>query len=321
MSKWCIGIDLGGTFIKFIALDADRKATEPFQLPTPDGGKAVLQQMIDGAKSAFDRYGLDRQDVLGVGIGSPGPLKVSEGIIVAMPNVADMENVPIRDRVAEGVGLPAVLENDANAAAFGEYISGAGGPRGDMVLLTLGTGIGSGIILGGRILHGWHELGGEIGHWVVAPGGELCGCGQRGCLERYSSAAAIARLAAREIEQNGRDSLLKARLADRGAIDAKDVNEARLAGDALAGEIWHQAVYYLAVACINICRALDPEEIILAGGLIKAGEDLTQPLEKCFRELNWTLTEPMTKLSLARMGNDAGVLGAAGVAWQAFGDC
>ena len=189
-----------------------------------------------------------------------------------------------------------------------------------MVLLTLGTGLGGGVITRGRILHGAHEMGAEIGHMIVVPGGEQCGCGQRGCLERYCSATYLAELATRQVVSEGRASSLGALIETKGAIDAKDVNDARREGDALAGEIWDQTAFYLALASVNLCRIFDPDEIVLAGGLTKAGEDLMQPLRGHFRSLHWKITEPMTKLAFAQLGNDAGAIGAAGVAWQAFGD-
>ena len=318
MATWCIGIDLGGTFIKFVALDAGGKPTETFQVPTPDRADRVIEQMVTGAGSLMHRHGLTAADIVGVGIGSPGPLNISGGVIITMPNIPGMEDVPIRDEVGAALGLPAVLENDASAAAYGEYLCGAGGGE-SIVLLTLGTGLGSGIIVDGTILHGCHEIGAEIGHMIVVPDGEPCGCGQRGCLERYCSASNVARRAQAEIEANGRESRLKQVLAERGGIDARDVNVARRAGDELAGEIWDQAAYYLALACVNICRIFDPQEIIFGGGMARAGEDLMHPLRERFRSLRWNLTEPMTQLVVAELGNDAGAIGAAGVAWQRFG--
>ena len=320
MAKWFIGIDLGGTYIKFGLLDDQRRAGESFQLPTPAGAGAegVIGQMVAGARQLMDRQKLSKADVAGVGIGSPGPLSISKGIVLAMPNITGMTNVPIRDEVSRRLGLPAVLENDANAAALGEYLCGAGGNGGDMVLLTLGTGIGSGIIIGGRILHGAHEIGAEMGHLIIVPGGEPCGCGQRGCLERYSSATYLAANGTKLLQGDNRPSSLRKVLAAKGQVNSQDINEARRAGDAVAGEIWDRAVYYLAIGCVSICRLFDPVEIVLAGGLAKAGEDLMQPLRRHFLALHWKLTEPMTEIVFSRLGEQAGVIGAAGVAWQAF---
>jgi glucokinase len=319
MPKWCVGIDLGGTFIKAGLLDGSHRPGRTVQLPTPTdrGADGVVEQMVLAAGKAIGSEGAATSEILGVGIGSPGPLSMSQGVIYAMPNIPGMENAPLRDRVSQGLDLPAVLENDANAAAYGEYLCGAGRGARSMVLLTLGTGLGSGIVLEGNILHGSHEIGGELGHMIVDPGGEECGCGQRGCLERYCSATYMARFAVERIEQ-GRASRLADVLAREGRVDARDINDARRDGDELACEAWDRAAYYLAVGCVNICRIFDPDRIVLAGGLTKAGEELMVPLREHFGRQHWSLTPPKTMIEIAQLGNDAGVVGAAGVAWQAF---
>ena len=321
MAKWCIGIDLGGTFIKSGLLGADRQPGRLFQVPTPrEGGTSVADQMVAAARQAMQSAGLSSGDVVGVGIGSPGPLDLANGIVMALPNIPNMDNVPLVKLVSQGLGMKAVvLENDANAAAYGEYICGSGGGGGDMVLLTLGTGLGSGIIIDGKVLHGAHDIGGELGHLIVDPGGEQCGCGQQGCLERYCSATHVANRAARAIRDGEAETSLKTVLERKGAIDARDINDARRAGDELAGKFWDEAAYYIALGCVNICRIFDPDQIVLGGGMTKAGEDLIRPVLWHFRRLHWTATEPKTRIAIAVLGNDAGVIGAAGVAWQAFG--
>lgn len=317
MSNYCIGVDLGGTFIKFGLLDDDNNPSELFQLPTPiDGGaEAVIEQMIAGSRQLMQGDGLGAGDVVGIGIGSPGPLDLKKGMVIAMPNIVGMENAPLRDRLSEALGIPGVLENDANAAAYGEYICGAGKAARNMVLLTLGTGVGSGIVLDGRVLHGSHDIAGELGHMIIEAGGELCGCGQRGCLERYCSATYVARYAAQRIEQ-GAESSLAGVLAENGELTTKDINAARQTGDALAVEVWNRGVKYLAIACVNICRIFDPDEIVLAGGLTRAGDDLMIPLQAHYERLRWSLTPRQTTIEVSTLGPDAGVIGAAGVAWQ-----
>ncbi len=320
MKKWCMGIDLGGTFIKFGLLDSGRRPSGLFQLPTPNdrGADGVVGQIVAGAKQMMSQHGLSRSDVVGVGIGSPGPLKISEGVIIGMPNIPGMDNVPLRDRVSQALSLPGVLENDANAAAYGEYLCGAGQGTRQLVMITLGTGVGSGVILNGEILHGAHEIGAEIGHMIVEPDGEPCGCGQRGCLEQYASATSMAGYACRLISQ-GHSSILQEAMERKGEIDAKDIHDARKAGDPLAAEVWDRAARYLAIGCVSICRIFDPDEIVLTGGLTRAGDDLLQPVGEYFRKLHWKLTDPMTQVVASKLGGDAGVIGAAGVAWRAFG--
>ena len=319
MARSCIGIDLGGTSIKFVALDEDYAASEVFQLPTPDSRAGVVEQMAVGAREAMARNGLSHDDVTGVGIGSPGPLDTETGVILALPNIPGMDNVPIRDLISAELSLPATLENDANAAAYGEYISGAGRGDANMVLLTLGTGLGSGIIQNGRILRGSHGVGGEIGHIIIVPDGEPCGCGQRGCIERYCSATFMAQRAARRIASGDEPTSLRAVLADKGELDARDINAARRDGDALAGEVWDEALRYLAQGCVTISRIFDPDRIVLSGGLTNAGDDLLVPLREHFAAMHWTLTEVATELAISTLGSDAGAIGAAGVAWRATG--
>jgi glucokinase len=265
----------------------------------------------------MQRRSLTAADVLSIGIGAPGPLNICKGVVIAMPNIPGMENCALRDSVAEGVGARAVLENDANAAAFGEFIAGAGKGARDMVMLTLGTGVGSGIVIDGKVLHGAHDIGAEFGHMIVQPGGEKCGCGQVGCLERYCSATYLALRAQRQIEA-GRASTLKDALEKSGKITSQDVNEAAKAGDELAAEVWDQAMRYLALACVNITRILDPDEIVLAGGMVNAGDDLMTPLRKHYQAMHWSLTPVLSPVVIATLGSDAGVIGAAGVAWENF---
>lgn len=321
MARFCIGIDLGGTYIKLTALDVDRTPGEVVSLPTPGSGgaEAVADRMADGARRTMDEQGISAKDVAGVGIGAPGPLRISEGVVVGMPNIPGMENAPLARMVSDRLGLPCALENDANAAALGEFLCGAGESSNEMVLLTLGTGLGSGVIMEGEVFHGAHESAPELGHLIVVPGGEECNCGQSGCLERYCSATFMAARARRRIEREAAEGELARRLAEKGEIDARDVREAAAAGDHLAAEQWDEMAYYLAIGCVNLCRIYDPDRIVLAGGMAQAGEALLEPVRKHFRELHWKLAEPLSEIALAKLGNDAGAIGAAGVAWLRFG--
>lgn len=319
MKKYCIGIDLGGTFVKFCLLDGEMQLSDMFQLNTPSNPRDVVRQMVQGARELMARRELSVGDVVAVGIGSPGPLDLEKGRIISMPNIPGMEDMPIRDEVAAGLSLPATLENDANAAAYGEYLCGGGKGTRNMVLLTLGTGVGCGIIIDGKLLHGSHGIAGEVGHMIVEPGGELCGCGQHGCLERYCSATHIAQRATRRIQEENCTGLLAAVLKQKESIDAKDIQEAAAAGDRFAVEVWEQCAYYLAVGCLNMSRIFDPDKIILGGGMTLAGEALLGPLKRSFRELDWSIMDVLTKIEIAKLGNDAGAIGAGGVAWSAFG--
>jgi len=318
MNDVCIGIDLGGTFIKFGLLDSAGSlvgAVTSVPTPTAGGGDALVESMAAGVGELLASCA-ETATPRAVGIGAPGPLDLAAGEVVAMPNLPGLEKYPLRDAVARRLGLPAMFENDANAAAYGEYVGGVGCAGKDMVMLTLGTGVGSGILHEGRVIHGSYGLGGELGHMIVEPHGRPCGCGQRGCLEQYASAASIARFATPRVEQASATTTLSALLAANGAITSRDMVEASLAGDPLAQELWDEMIFYLAIGCVNICRIFDPSQIVLAGGLTKAGEALLNPLKKAIAAESWTMSETHTDVLLAKLGSDAGAIGAAGLAWQ-----
>ncbi len=322
MSRYCIGIDLGGTFIKFGLLDENRSPSQITQTPTPAdrGGDGIVEAMADGVAELLETCGVGRGEVRGVGIGAPGPLSMSAGIIHAMPNIPGMDGYPLRDNVSEALSLPAALENDANAAALGEFTSGAGAEAEILVLLTLGTGVGGGIVIRGQVLRGAHEIGAELGHLIIEPGGERCNCGQRGCLERYCSAMFLGKVAESAVRKSDAETTLREVLKQKGRLDARDVNDARRAGDALAGQLWDDGARRLATGCVSIARIFDPDVICLAGGMTKAGDELLDPLRSHFRAMHWTMTDIKTDIVLSALGNDAGAIGAAAVAWQTFGD-
>jgi glucokinase len=321
MSKYCIGVDLGGTNIKFALFDKGMQSAGALEAPTPgaQGPDGVIAAIVAGCDRLIRQEKLAKSDIVGVGIGSPGPLDIANGIVLDMPNIGGFKNVHLRDRVGAGLGLPAALDNDANVAGYGEYLCGGGKGARVMVFLTLGTGIGSGIVIDGHVFRGAHGIGAELGHMIVEPGGELCGCGQQGCMEHYSSAHYLAQYARRAVEESNRKGLLKGVLEKAGKITARDVAEARAQGDELACVVWDRAIHYLAVGCVNIARIFDPERIVLGGGMAKAGKDLIEPVRQEFQRLHWNLTDPRTELFLATLGNDAGVVGAAGVAWDELG--
>ena len=321
MADMCVGIDLGGTFIKFAATDRQGVATEPFELPTPTdrGPEGLVEQMVCGARKAIDDIAQAGNQVIGVGVGSPGPLDLKNGMVLAMPNIAGMTNVPLRDMISDPLGLPVVLENDANSAAYGEYISGAGKDADDLIVLTLGTGVGGGAVIGGEVLHGSHEMGAELGHMILVPDGVPCGCGQNGCVEQYCSAKFMAERTMDRIVAEKPQTALNAIIESKGSIDAKDINDARADGDAFAAEAWDQTARYLALTCVSLTRIFDPDKIVLTGGMAKAGPDIIDPVRKHFADLHWDMTEIKTEVAIATLGSDAGSIGAAGVAWRKFG--
>lgn len=313
-----LGIDFGGTFIKFTSLDASLSPGPIIQRPTPtgQGGEAIIETMVEGAMAYLDDQQLDRDELQAVGVGAPGPLSISRGILLNLPNLPGLENFPIRDRLADRLGVSVALENDANAAAFGEYLCGAGVEQSKIIMLTLGTGVGGGIIYNGQIIHGAHDMGAELGHLIIHPGGRPCGCGQQGCLEAYCSAANIARMATERIEANGHAGPLAERLQANGSIDGRDIEQARQQGDELARAVWDDCCRDLAIGCVDLCRVFDPQRIIFAGGLSNAGDNLLEPVHRHWQNLDWTLLKNHTTLAIAALGSDAGAIGAAGVAMK-----
>lgn len=327
MAKVCVGIDIGGTFIKFGLLDRQHRPGGIFQLPTPPGGPGpVIECLAEGAEQAVRQAGLSRRDVLAVGIGCPGPLSMSKGIVYAAPNIEGFVQVRLRERVSRKLGgIPVSLENDANAAGFGEFLCGAGRRCTNMVMLTLGTGVGGGVIVDGKVLRGSHEIGAELGHMILVPDGRPCGCGQVGCIEQYCSATFMSRWAAKALAEGRARSSLRAVIKAKAALDpptelnARDINEARRAGDRFAAAVWDDMARHLACGCVSFARMLDPDRIVLGGGMAKAGKDLLTPVLEHYRKIHWKLTpSTSTGIALASLGNDAGVIGAAGVAWQEF---
>ena len=316
MAAYFVGVDLGGTSIKAGLVDENAVVKTSFSVPTGQGAEAVVKNLIDAAERAIAQAEVDRKDVVGIGIGSPGPMSHKLGMVINPGNLPGMKNVLVREMVSRATGLPVTLENDANAAAWGEFWAGAGKGATDFVMFTLGTGVGGGIITDGKLLRGYYENGGELGHMIVQPGGRRCSCGQPGCLEAYSSAYFLARRA-EEFIAEGRASSLKA-IVDRGEqIMAEQVVAASKQGDELAKQVWDEACYYLAVACVNLQHATNPQRIVLAGGLIAAGDYLIEPIRRHFKELTWKLLDDYPQILFATLGNDAGFIGAAGCAWQA----
>ena len=314
MSKrFTVGIDLGGTQIKSGLVDRDLTIVARKAVPTEAdrGPDRVIGNILDGV-----REWVATGEVGAVGVGTPGPLSPSRGVVLRSVNLTGWSNVELRRIMAEAIGLPVVLDNDANVAAYGEYAYGRHQDPSDLVLLTLGTGVGSGAIIDGRILHGHHENASEWGHMIVVPDGLPCPCGQRGCLEQYASASNLVKRVGEAIGR-GEPSSLRS-VADERNLTAQDVEEAARGGDALAMRFWDEACFYLALACVNIQHALNPKRVLLGGGMCNAGDFLLIPVREHFERLRWKQYDgDAPEIGLARLTNDAGIIGAAALAWEA----
>jgi glucokinase len=314
-NKLTIGVDVGGTNLKAGLVDAAFAVVERREIETQAarGVDHVLARIAGLIGELREISGRNGAPVGAVGVGVPGPLDFARGLVFNAPNLPGWVNVPVRDRLSEACGAAILVENDANAAAYGEFVAGAGRDSQDMVLLTLGTGVGGGIVADGRVHRGAFGNAGEVGHIIVQPGGRACPCGQFGCLERYSSANAIEQRAAEAIRA-GRPSRLADAMQHSGEIDAPDVAAAARAGDALAAEIWDDACRYLALACTTLQHIVNPRVVVLGGGLINAGAQLLVPVRRHLEALTWRMADDRPRVEFATLGGDAGIIGAAAIA-------
>lgn len=314
-----LGVDLGGTDIKAGLVDRTGRARCRVCLTTEaeHGPQRVIDRLAEAIDQAAAKLSISLKDVGGVGIGAPGPMSHSKGMVYRPANLPGWDGVPLRELIQERTGRPTVLENDANAAALGEFWVGAGRDVQNMILLTMGTGIGGAVIEGGRLVRGHFENAGEIGHTIVQPDGLLCNCGQHGCLEQYASATATVRRAVHGIE-SGLPSVLAERHWAGRQIDAPAIVEAVHAGDALACQVWDETCKYLALACVNLQHLTNPELIVIGGGMSAAGEVLLERVESHRRRMAWKTFDDRPRLALAALGNDAGFVGAGYAARLAF---
>lgn len=311
MTKRYVGIDLGGTNLKLGLVSAEGELLRRHGTPTEaaEGPAHVLARMADAVRQLAEQAGLALQDVAAVGVGVPGPLDSEAGVIHFTPNLAGWINVPVRDTLQDALGRTVVVENDANAAAYGEFRVGAGRDVQSMFVLTLGTGVGGGIIQDGRLLRGASDTGAELGHVIVQYGGRLCGCGNRGCLEAYASATAV-------VDRFRRDATVS-ELARRDALEAKDVFEAAAGGDKAAARIVSETAEYLAVGITSVLHALNPEMVVLTGGMMGAGEVFLDEIRRHVRALAFPSAWEACDVRASTLGGDAGILGSA-LAAEAF---
>jgi len=305
--KRYVGIDLGGTNLKLGLVSAEGEILHRLSVLTEAarGPDHVLARMADAARSLCETAGVPLTDVAAVGVGSPGPLDTRAGVVVLTPNMPGWRNVPVRDRLAKSLGRPVVLENDANAAAYGEFRCGAGRDVRHMVMLTLGTGVGGGIVIDDKLFRGVSDAGAELGHMIVRHGGRLCGCGNRGCLEAYTSATAVVGRT-REALEDGQPSSLRA-----DGFDCKAVFDAAVAGDALARAIVEETAEYLAVGITNILHVLNPERVVLTGGLMGTGDAFLESVRQHVHRMAFEPAWRACQICRSTLGGDAGIVGAA----------
>ena len=311
-----IGIDLGGTKITTALVDSSgRMVAHDYQeTQATEGPAAVIGRMLDAARRMVAQAEAACTQVVAVGIGAPGPLDVKTGVVMTPPNLPGWDHIPLQQLIEDGLGIPAFLENDANAAALGEHRFGAGRGTEHMIYVTVSTGIGGGLILDGRLYHGLSSMAGEIGHITLMPHGPLCGCGNRGCLEALASGRAIAKRA-QECVARGMPTLM-ADLAgnDPDCITAELVAQAAEQGDSEAQHILTDAMNYLGIGIANLVNLFNPQLIVIGGGLTNIGEALFEPVRRAIRRHAFPGPAAAVQVVPAELGDNVGVLGAAAVA-------
>ena len=303
--KYCFGVDIGGTTVKMGLFEATGTILEKWEIKThtEEEGKAILPDVAASLKEKKAEHDLADSDIIGVGVGVPAPV-TEEGIVFGSANLG-WKYKEVKKELEELTGLDVEVGNDANVAAMGEMWLGAGRGEKNVVMVTLGTGVGGGVIVNGHMIVGQHGAGGEIGHICVNREEEdACGCGLHGCLEQYASATGIAKLARKALSGEHEETVL------HGEPSAKDVFDAVKAGDALATRIADEFGRYLGAALASLAVVVDPAVFVIGGGVSKAGPVLIPFVEKEFQKRAFFANKD-TKIVLAELGNDAGICGAA----------
>ena len=307
-----IGIDVGGTGIQIGVVNRDNHIIQEGSIPTrtdlsfEEQVHRIVGCVIDTVKAAR----LSEDDIESVGVGIPGIASAKTGEIIKCTNMGWF-HVPFRDVFNGYLNKPVHIDNDANVAALAESVAGVSAGTSSSVFITIGTGIGSGIIMNGRIWSGAHHIGGELGHVIFDLDGVPCSCGNHGCLERYCSATALIRMAREAVADHPDSMILQSVGMDPSKIEAKTVFDAAHAEDPLALKVYHHYIDCLAQAVASVVNLLDPEVIVLGGGVSKAGSFLLDPLTKEYRKYVLFNDQPLPPVRLAVLGSEAGIIGAA----------
>ncbi|MPZ22186.1 MAG: ROK family protein [Dehalococcoidia bacterium] len=311
------GIDLGGTKIYSIVAGADGSVLGEDERPTlPDHGLEVcIERMTESLAAAASSAGTATSALAAVGVAAPGPIEFRDGIVSAAPNLG-WTDVPLRSFLSDRLGVNVVLENDANAAAYGEFIYGAGTPYDTIIYVTVSTGIGGGFILDRRLFQGASGAAAEVGHMVVEPDGPICNCGSVGCLEMLASGTAIGRSATAAVE-GGRDTILRELAADPTEVTAEVVAEAAARGDAVANEILDDAARYIGIAFGTLINLLNPQAIIVGGGVSRLGARMIEPITAEARRRSFRQSFEDCLILPAALGRRVGALGTVALAADA----
>ena len=307
MDRYCFGVDLGGTTVKMGLFKPDGEVVDKWEIPTvtTDGGSKILPDIAASIKAKMEEKSIAADSVIGVGIGVPGPVDAN-GIVNRAVNLGWTEKIDLEGELGKLTGLNVKGGNDANVAALGEAWKGGAEGYDDVVVVTLGTGIGGGVIVKGKVLVGSTGAGGEIGHIHIQDGEpETCGCGNHGCFEQYGSATGIVRLANRRLAKDDKASSLR-----EGEISAKSIFDAYKAGDEVASEITKEYGEYLGKGLAAVAGVTNPQIFVIGGGVSKAGDVILPLIRESYDKYVFHASKD-AKFALAKLGNDAGIYGAA----------
>lgn len=309
-----VGIDLGGTNIAVGIVDGDGnilgRSSRPTQAQRPYAD--VIRDIAETMQEAAENSGVSMDEVQAIGCGVPGIYDAESGLVLFCTNLG-WTDVPLRAVLHRYYDLPFACDNDATVAALAEARAGKSAGVPNSVLLTLGTGLGAGIVLNGRVFSGSHGVAGELGHFIYCSGGEPCTCGKRGCFERYASATALIRMGSQAALRH-RDSTLRDITPNQ--MTAKAVIDAARAGDPAGMEAFDEYTTHLALGIVSVIDFLDPDMVLLGGGVSAAGDFLLEPVRQKVAENKFYLSRPHASIELAQLGNDAGIIGAAMLANQ-----
>lgn len=303
-----IGVDLGGTNLRTALLNPEGKILEKRKEASraSEGYKKVLQRLIETIKSQRDIGERKGGEVYAIGVGAPGVIDISRGIVVKSPNFPDWNNLPLKAELETALRIPVFIENDANAAALGEQWMGAGKDVGTMILITLGTGVGGGIVLDGKIWHGADGMAGELGHMTILPDGRQCGCGNTGCLEMYASA--------RGVIQNYRDTRKVKGQSTPDDITSEQIYQAAREGDESAVTALKETGRYLGIGIANLVNIFNPQKVVIGGGVKEAWDLFIGATRLEVRKRAFEVPAERTQIVASLLSDDAGIVGAAAIA-------
>ncbi|WP_088102457.1 ROK family glucokinase [Halalkalibacter urbisdiaboli] len=316
-NKWLVGVDIGGTTIKMAFVTNNGDIVDKWEIPTntENGGINITSDIAKAINEKLQNLGESRQMLGAIGLGAPAFIEMDTGFVYEAVNIG-WKNFALKEILEKETGLPVKLDNDANIAALGEMWRGAGDGAKNLLCITLGTGVGGGIIANGQILHGINGMAGEVGHITSVPeGGAPCNCGKTGCLETIASATGMVRLAMEQLSSHPQSALFTI-YKENGKLTTKDIFASLEKGDTYANEVVETTAYHLGLALANLANAFNPHKIVIGGGVSKAGNLILDPLERHFKKFALKRVAEGAEFKIATLGNDAGVIGGAWIAKQ-----